>query len=193
MGAYLTEHYEFEDKRENPDYASWQEDAKLFYRQKAKCELISAETFADYTALLSDPDYAVFISAKNAAGLEFDTEAIETLNQNLGLNCRLDERGDLPYLAVIDAGSVIYETDMDLQTAADEINADETQLSVDGISISMSSPGGLADQSASILVRGTEFSLDYDGFNIAVYDKVLGEMFELSAADLANGLPLVRK
>ena len=39
----------------------------------------------------------------------------------------------------------------------------------------------------------TDFSMDTDGFNVAVYDKLLGEMFEMSAFDLNNEMTLLRK
>lgn len=59
--------------------------------------------------------------------------------------------------------------------------------------ILISSPGNLPDQSASIVVNGTDFSLDCDGLNIAVYDKVLGEMFEMIALDATQDMTIIRK
>ena len=41
--------------------------------------------------------------------------------------------------------------------------------------------------------NGTDFSMNCDGFNIAIYDKYLGEMIEMSAFDLNDNLNLLRK
>jgi hypothetical protein len=184
MGDYLTSHYEFEDKRENPDYADWKDDSVLFYRQKTKCQLASADTFTEYLPLLTDESYIVCISAQNNGKKEFSSEDISFLNQTLGLHCSLDESPEAPYAAVLDGGQVLYETG-----TAD--GTDEFSEQIDGLNITISSPGATPDQAASVLVNGTDFSMNYDGFNIAIYDKVLGEMVEKSAFDLQQNMELL--
>lgn len=191
MGEYLIANYEFEDKRENPEYASWAEDAELFYRQKAKCRLISAQTFEEYVSLLADDDYIVCISAKNSGGQPFSTEDIALLNDSLQLRCKLDENAQGTYCAVIDGGIVVYETEIENQKTLTE--SDEFTLEASGLNIWVASPGALPDRSAYIQINGTDFSLDCDGLNIAVYDKVLGELFEMSVLDLNQGMNPVRK
>lgn len=191
MGEYLIANYEFEDKRENPEYASWAEDAELFYRQKAKCRLISAQTFEEYVPLLADDDYIVCISAKNSGGQPFSTEDIALLNDSLQLRCKLDENAQGTYCAVIDGGIVVYETEIENQKTLTE--SDEFTLEASGLNIWVASPGALPDRSAYIQINGTDFSLDCDGLNIAVYDKVLGELFEMSVLDLNQGMNPVRK
>lgn len=191
MGEYLTAHYEFEDKRENPEYAGWVQDAELFYRQKAKCQLISAQTFAEYIPLLADEDYVVCISAKNSKGQAFSEEAVSLLNDRLHLQCQLDENGEGTYCAVIDGGTLIYETDSESQRNYAE--SDEFTLETSGLNIWVASPGALPDRSAYIQINGTDFSMDGDGLNIAVYDKVLGELFEMSVLDLDQEMKPVRK
>lgn len=199
MGEYLISHYEFEDKRENPDYAQWAEDSQLFYRQKAKCQLISAESFDEYISFLNDENYMVCISAKNSANHSFSGEDIAILNETLGLHCNLDEEQQNPYVVILDGDSIVYETDyMDGGTensadAAEKNGTDEFEGEINGMNVSVTSPGNMPDMSASILINGTDFSMDCDGFNIAVYDKVLGELFEMSAFDLTQEMRLVRK
>jgi len=191
MGEYLTAHYEFEDKRENPDYAQWEADSRLFYRQKAKCRLISAKNFEEYIPFLTDPDYMVCISVKNSGKNPFAAEDIALFNETLGLHCSLDQNPENAYAVILDGGTIIYETGF-----SDEKESgleDEFSTEVNGLNVTVSSPGSAADLSASILVNGTDFSMDQDGFNIAVYDKVLGEMFEMSAFDLNGDMNLVRK
>lgn len=191
MGEYLVSHYEFEDKREDPAYAEWVQDARLFYRQKAKCQLISARTFEEYAALLSDEDYIVCISAKNSKGQPFLGEDVNLLNDCLNLQCELDENAKGTYCAVIDGGTVVYETTAENQKAPE--GSDEFTLETSGLNIWVASPGALPDRSAYIMVNGTDFSMDGDGLNIAVYDKVLGELFEMSVLDIGQEMKPVRK
>lgn len=191
MGEYLTANYRFVDKRQDPDYVQWAADAELFYRQKAKCLLISAKNYEEYIRLLSDQDYIVCISAKNSTGGKFSREDISLLNQCLGLNCRLDDVPDGNYCAVIDGGCVLYETSFEDQENKEE--SDEFTLEVSGLDIWIASSGALPDRTAYIRVNGTDFSMDGDGLNIAVYDKVLGEMFEMSLLDLNKNMEPVRK
>ena len=191
MGEYLTEHYEFEDKRNNPEYVQWEQDSLLFYRQEAKCRLISAETYEEYISLLSDENYVVCINAKNSGQSVFTKEDIDLLNQTLGLQCKLAKEPGLPYVAVIDGGKVVAENSTAEGTAAESLAT--AQADIENLHILISSPGNLPDQSASIVVNGTDFSLDCDGLNIAVYDKVLGEMFEMIALDATQDRTIIRK
>ena len=192
MGEYLTSHYEFEDKRQNPDYAGWAADSELFYRQKAKCLLIGAQSYEEYLSLLSDPDYVVCISAKNSGGQTFSEEDIAYFNSALSLHCSLDENPEAPYAVILDGGEIVYETGQKDALNADGLS-DEITAEVSGLQITVASPGAAPDGAASILVNGTDFSMDTDGFNIAVYDKVLGEMFEMSALDLTREMEIIRK
>lgn len=191
MGEYLIEHYEFEDKRDNSDFASWAADAELFYRQKAKCQLISAADFREYVSLLDDDNYIVCISAKNSRKQPFSEENIAFMNDVLGLKCSLADFPEGTYCAVIDGGIVVYETEEEAQRNVSE--ADEFTLETSGLNIWVASPGSLQDRQSHITINGTEFSMDGDGLNIAVYDKVLGELFEMSLLDLEQGMMPVRK
>lgn len=192
MGEYLTAHYEFEDKRNDPGYAQWAADSELFYRQKAKCLLINAGNYEEYLSLLTDPDYVVCISAKNSAKLPFSAEDIAAFNNALGLHCSLDENPDTPYVVILDGGEVVYETPQNNEPGA-EAQADEASTELYGLQITVTSPKAAPDSAASIIINGTDFSMDADGFNIAVYDKVLGELFEMSALDATQDMKIIRE
>lgn len=181
MGEYLVTHYDLEDHREDPAYASWHEDAKLFYRQKAKCELISAKTFEEYIACLQDAGYVVCISVKNSGNVLFTTEDVQYLNNMLGTNCSLDQVTEEGYAVVLDGGKVVAE-------------GAQIDTTVEGLNLNLTSPaGGVGDMPASVYINGTDFSMDIDGFNVAVYDKLLGEVFEMVAFDVNNEMTLLRK
>ena len=68
--------------------------------------------------------------------------------------------------------------------------SDNLQKTLDVV---LQSDGNKTDGSAAILVNGTDFSMNCDGFNIAIYDKYLGEMVEMSAFDLNDNMKLSRK
>lgn len=194
MGAYLTEHYSFEDKRQNPEYADWAQDAQLFYRQKAKCRLISAQNLTEYLPLLTDENYVVCISFKNSGQGNYSAEDIAFLNDTLGLRCEAYENEKTGYVAVLDGGRVLYETGMNGEYHVEtEEGTDRAHLAVAGLNLELYSPGALSDQAASILINGTDFSMDCNGINIAVYDKLLGEVFEMSAFDLQQNMRMIRK
>ena len=181
MGEYLVSNYDLPDRRNDPAYASWHEDARLFYRYKAKCELISATTFEEYIACLQDAGYVVCISAKNSGNIPFAKDDIQYFNEMLGTNCLLDEKTDEGYAVVLDGGQVIAE-------------GAQIENTVGGVNINIISPvGGMCDEASHIYINGTDFSMDTDGFNVAVYDKLLGEMVEMSAFDLNNEMTLLRK
>lgn len=195
MGAYLTEHYSFEDKRENPEYADWAQDAQFFYRQKAKCRLISAQNLKEYLPLLMDENYVVCICQKNSGQAAYCEADMTCFNDSLGLCSMLCENPGAAYVAVLDGGKVVYETGMSREEyhIETEEGTDRAALVAAGLNIELYSPGALQDQSAAILINGTDFSMDCDGINIAVYDKVLGEVFEMSAFDLQQEMKLIRK
>lgn len=181
MGDYLVSHYDLEDHRNDSAYASWHEDAKLFYRQKAKCELISATTFEEYVTCLKDNGYVVCISAKNSGNILFDAEKIKCLNETLGLHCTLDTATETGYAVIMDGGNVVAE-------------GAQIDTTIDKLEIHMTAPaGGIHDIPASININGTDFSMNTDGFNIVVYDKLLGEVFEMIAFDANNEMTLLRK
>lgn len=183
MGKYLTMHYAFEDKRQDERYREWEYSVLLFKRQKAKCQVISAEDFRSYLPLLNDEGYMIFVVAKNEQGQAFSKEDIDFLNQTLKLNCMLDTDKAQPYFAVIDSQVVIAES----------CQPSSVEIAAEGLSIELYSSGSVRDGASNIMINGTDFCLNYDGLNFAVYDKVLGEMIDMTAFDMLNDMEMIRK
>ena len=123
----------------------------------------------------------VCISAKNSGNVLFTTEDVQYLNNMLGTNCSLDQVAEEGYAVVLDGGKVVAE-------------GAQIDTTVDGLNLNLTSPaGGVGDAPSSIYINGTDFSMDIDGFNVAVYDKLLGEVFEMVAFDVNNEMTLLRK
>ena len=118
---------------------------------------------------------------KNSGNILFDTEKVKYLNDTLGIHCPLDTVTEDGYAVVLDGGTVIAE-------------GAQIDTTIDALEIHMTAPaGGMHDIPASIYINGTDFSMDTDGFNVVVYDKLLGEVFEMIAFDVNNEMTLLRK
>lgn len=200
MGAYLTgsiapegtmvvaDKLTFVDHRKDPAYASWHEDAQLFYRDKIKCEIARAQDMASYLPVLLDENLIVLIAGKNTNGNTFANDDIVCFNNGLNAHCTLNVDGAAPYLLAIEGGQIVYETPI-----ADGEAKPQVDLQLAGLDVSMHSDGGMMDGTCNLFINGTDFSMDMDGFNIVIYDKVLGETFEMAAFDVADEMRLVRK
>lgn len=193
LGEYLVSNYDFEDKRNNDRYKDWNDSVELFHRQYKKCEIISASDFVSYIPLLNDDKYIILIASKNQNNNTYDSNDIAYLNEQLALDCRLDIDYLNGYFAIIDGGNVIAEsTNEALGYITDDLGI-SYETTIDNLQLKICSSGSIMDGKTSLIVNGTDFSMDCDGINIAIYDKSLGEMVEMSAFDLNDNMNMLRK
>lgn len=164
IGEWLKGLYETEDKREDPEFAQWHEDADYYYRYKHQLELNEAETYEEYLRELAGKDYVVCIAVNQDAGAYLSEEAVELMHQ-LGAEWDVSKAGGKSYLAVLENGKVHAET------CSDGVEAYENRLY--GHRISMISQGAQAGCSASICFDGEEYAPNEKGFNVVVYDPKL--------------------
>ncbi len=164
IGEWLTGMYEVEDKRENPEYAGWHEDAQYYYRYKHQLQLNDVETFDEYISELIGKDYLVCIAVNQDAGA-YLTEQSVALMQQLGAQWDVSAAGGKSYLAVLENGTIHGEV------CQEETAAYENRLYEHNISII--SQGAQAGCYASIQFDGVEYALNGKGFNIVVYDPKL--------------------
>lgn len=167
IGEWLTELYEVEDKRENPEYARWNEDAQYYYRYKHQLQLNDIETFDEYISELIGKDYVVCIAVNQDAGAYLSEESAALL-QKLGVNQDISAAGGKSYLAVLENGNLLAEV------CSDEPAAYENRLYDHRISIV--SQGAMAGCYASIQFDGVEYAPNEKGFNIVVYDPKLDQI-----------------
>lgn len=163
IGEWLTSLYETEDKRENPQYARWHEDAKYFYRYKELLELNDTAEFDDYIAKLTGKDYLVCLAVNDDVGSRMLPYRMELL-EKFGVTVDLAAQGmeGESYLLVMEGDTIHAETH-----GRDTV-AYENRLY--GHRISVISQGGDAGKNASICFDGQEYALNGKGFNIVVYD-----------------------
>lgn len=164
IGEWLTGLYEVEDKRENPEYAQWNEDAQYYYRYKHQLQLNDAETFDEYISELIGKDYVVCIAVNQDAGAYLKEESVN-LMQQLGARWDVSAAGGKSYLAVLENGTIHAEA------CSDEAVAYENRLYEHNIS--MVSQGAMSGCYASIQFDGVEYAPNEKGFNIVVYDPKL--------------------
>ena len=161
IGEWLTKLYEIEDKRENPQFARWHEDADYYYRYKHQLKLNEIETFEEYIAELIGKDYMVCMAVNQDAGAYLSQEAV-SLMQQLGCQWDVSMAGGNSYLAVVENGLIHAET------GSEEVVAYENRLH-DHV-VNVISQGAQAGCNASIQFDGVEYAPNGKGFNIVVYD-----------------------
>lgn len=164
IGEWLSELYEAEDKRENPAFARWHEDADYYYRYAHQLRLNDVETFEEYVSELIGRDYVVCIAVNQDAGAYLSEEAV-ALMQQLGCQWDVSAAGGKSYLAVAENGTIHAEA------CSEDIVAYENRLYEHRIS--MVSQGAQSGCNASIQFDGIEYALNEKGFNIVVYDPKL--------------------
>lgn len=164
IGEWLLELYEVEDKRDNPAYAQWHEDAQYYYRYKDLLELDSQGEFDEYLKRLIGKDYVVCIAVKEDVGVYLQPEEQQLLEQ-LGVTVDLTQAEGHSYLAVFEGSTVHGEASGETVQAYDNRLHDHR--------VSIISQGALSGSNASIQFDGVEYAINEKGFNIVVYDPVL--------------------
>lgn len=164
IGEWLTGLYEIEDKRENPEYAKWHEDADYYYRYKHQLKLNDAGSFEEYLSGLAGKDYVVCMAVNQDGGAYLSEEAVSLMEQ-LGAQIDVSANGGKSYLAVLENGFVHAES------CSDEVVAYENRVYEHHIS--MISQGAQSGCNASIVIDGVEYAPNGKGFNVVVYDPKL--------------------
>ncbi len=164
IGEWLKSLYEVEDKRENPEFAVWHEDAQYYYRYKELLELNDIEAFDDYIQRLIGKDYLVCMAVNDDVGIYLQLDQQKMLHK-LGVKVDLTSEEGAGYLAVLEGGAVHAEA------VGEEVQAYEGKMYDHRISII--SQGRNAGKNASIQFDDVEYAVNEKGFNIVVYDPKL--------------------
>ena len=177
IGEWLLELYEVEDKRENPQFAQWHEDADYYYRYKHQLKLNEIDDFEDYVSELIGKDYLVSIAVNQDAGAYLSEEAVELMMQ-LGCKRDVSDAGGKSYLAVVENGILHAEA------CEDEVVAYENRLYEHRFSII--SQGAMAGSNASIMIDDVEYAPNEKGFNVVVYDPKLDMILSSKSFEITD-------
>lgn len=161
IGEWLSSLYEIEDKRENAEYAQWNEDAKYYRRYRELLEIDAEEELDGYIRRLTGKDYVVCMAVNEDAGTGLTAETMELL-RGLGVTVDLTQAAGQSYIGVFEGGTVHGEA------VGSTVQAYDQRLY--GHRVSILSQGAQAGNHASITFDGEEYAKDQKGLNIVVYD-----------------------
>lgn len=189
LGQYMKEHYELPDRRgEGGAYAVIDRDAAAYPVSRMRDCLHRSYTLRDLAATLRrDASSAegepvsqalVLIALKGSLdGDSLSSEAADLL-QSFGLTADLTGLDGHAYLAVIDGGKLVYETQ-----AGEEDLPDSCTGRADSLQYTLTS--GLADEEtgrtaggASIRVNRLEYTWEDSGLYFVVFDKATGSLMD---------------
>ena len=167
LGKYLIDHYGLQPGKDE-DF----DQKAVIYNQAVQVAKLEMETdFSEYINALSKEKkrYAVMISAKDDMRVSLNERDIKAL-RSLGLEVDFSEinYGD-SYLALIDQGSVIYESTSNRMIRQEAVLQDSTD-------ILMESAGYYTGNKSSIILNNIDYSKSGRGLNIVVYDYKAGQV-----------------
>ena len=180
IGEVLTEQY-MVDTGESTDHESLLE----YYNEvKKDCELSMVTDFSEYLDMINDSRYAIFISIKDEGTLALNDELNEKLTA-LGTTVDFENKYQYSYYAVINGDN------SDEMIGNEELYSNGTLR--DGVTTyEISSAGKECGNSSSIIIDGTEYSLNQSGMNIVVYCLDTKKVIDTVCFDTGDDLGTVR-
>lgn len=184
IGAYIKEHYDIPDHREDMAYADWDLDYERYMQYQNNFYLKNEYDLTAYLDLLKDnPNYIIYLSVQGSLGESIAPEIAEQLKE-LGLQKDWSTYSQESYLAILDGNTSVME-----QSGEGVITYEGSQ---DGIAVQMSSDK-TESETSSILLDDFQYRSSYQGLGIVVYDKTYGEVVDQVVFDLAHGNTSIKK
>ncbi|MBR2661630.1 MAG: hypothetical protein IKE15_09575 [Clostridia bacterium] len=168
LGAYLSEHCEFTDKRGDEAYASWDEDYEKYENLVNAAALRRESNLIAFLKKLDNPDYIVMMATRDNLSTYYN-KTIEKVFRDLGIDKPFGESRYYSYAAVIDGGKVVCEA-VD-ENPDDEDPSASCDIELDGHKISINSVSARTSNAVTIIFDGDQLAANARGFNFVVYDK----------------------
>lgn len=161
----LSDHSAEKDKK----YQAWKSEINCFYNDYIK----RIFDFYNYLSVLKNHSerYTVFLSVKDEASGAL-TDSLLTKISDLELEKSLSGQWRKSYSAIIDRGKKIYESLAETTSESVEFS----DVLENGLSVSIKSAGLEAGNYSSIEINGKEYSKNFRGINIVVYDNELKQI-----------------
>lgn len=170
VGQYLCENFDFIDKRTDASFSVWDDDYRLYEYELENFTITGTNAFFKTIDNADKERYIVVLSGKYDISEHFNSDVYGALH-DLGLQYNMKYYPYNSYIAIIDGNSVITE-----QTSSVPLDYSYT---VDGLSVNVHSQSSRIDVgSSNILIDGEEYSNDYVGINLVIYDKELGRVIK---------------
>lgn len=141
----------------------------------AKEQLQSIDDFSEYLRALKNKDYIIFMSVKTEGTERLSDDEMAGLS-SLGLDVGIQGQFGLSLYAVINGNKVHSEN-------ARAVLVYEERMEDEKLNCRISSAGIHLGDSSSIVLNGTDFSLNQRGFNIAVYSRKYGALLDCVSFD----------
>lgn len=180
LGKYLQEKYQLPDHRGDSRYAVWETDYQIYEQDKASYFLSHETDWSRYLEKLKDPNYTIYVAAKDNLGGVLHPELAKQLcliREDRGVT--IEGKTHSSYLLVIDKGEVIYEKISD-QAISYESETGKHR-------VEMESAHFKAGNKASIKIDYKEYFVDRRGIGIVVYDNILEDVVDCVTFDIHGG------
>lgn len=137
----------------------------------------------DYLHIINNPSYSVFISAKDDASNNFNSE-LKALFNKLGLPGELQGKYRNSYIGIVNGE----------QKALELISKDRLYVKqiLNGAKVEVESRGLDAGSIASIKIDGVEHSINCRGLNIVIYNKLSHQVYDSVCFDTYGDLSAYR-
>ena len=161
LGDYLVNHYTLDTTR----LPMWDKDLQTYQKVRNVALLQLDFQFESYLSRLKDcfSDKTIFISASDEMSSALSDKEKERLKA-LGLQTNFSDCYRKSYLAVIENGTVIYET------SSDDKLSYSSEITGTNIPYSLVSSNYNTGSCAEIVINNTNYARNTRGFNIVVYD-----------------------
>lgn len=136
-----------------------------------------------YLQTISKENYMVFISVKDEASTCITPDIQDNLF-SLGLTESLYGAWRNSYLAILDGGTVVYES------LGNELI--QHSGTIEDVQFYVESSGANTGNTASIQVEGNEYALNQRGMNIVVYDKTTQTVVDSVCFDLYDKVKVIK-
>lgn len=171
LGKYLSENYEFTDKRTLPGYDRYHDHSAEFNRKKEYVQGIPFYEYLEELAALDKRESIIFVSIFDEASEKLSDRGAELLKA-LGLNTELRKKYRWSYAAVIHASGVREEH------APDSEGPVMLGGAIEGVPYVAASGGYSNMEEARVVVNGTDYMQKGRGFNFVVYNIPSGQVTE---------------
>lgn len=170
IGQYLSDNYVLDDKRFFPEYSQWNDDYQLYLQEKMPLDLYACNNIDSYLNILKSTNYLYIITVMDDATLNLQADTLQLL-QALGLQATFSNYLGSSYIAIIDAGNILYEA-----MSPSELISCNIQTGINHIYAE--SAGWDYGNTTKISINGRDYAQGKRGLNIVVYDNQNSEVID---------------
>ena len=172
---YIIEHYDIPNRKNDPTYASWNEDYIKYARAINREEIRALKSFKEWQNLAYYDNYTILISTNGDNVLNRLPQSMKDKFKSLGLNKFETDKKNQKYAAIIDNNQVFFEEVSDKKV---EYKGRMKNL----VNLLVSSEFN----KATINVSGKPRAKNRYGINFVIYDKVNREIIDSIWVDPAK-------